>query len=148
MHESVWLGEWMILAAEELLLVVVARSPGEHGPDIQFLALNLAHHVIRSHAFRGILVVRATRGMYVMVPGIPVIFCRIDPPLHHEGNLVWAFERHLDLLCLRVIFRPHRGGHAVGTSRNDHGRTVFAINLRLKKKVGSQALSGIWIEPV
>src|SRR5262245_45497827 len=147
-HELVWPGEWMILAAEELLLVVVARSPCEHGADIQFLALDLAHHVIWLHTFRGILVVRTTRGMYMMVPGIPAIFRRIDPPLHREGNFVWTIWLHVDLLCLRVIFRSHRGSNGVGTSRNEHGRTVFAIDLRLKKKVGRQALCGIRIEPV
>jgi hypothetical protein len=42
----------MILAAEKLLLVVVARSPGQYRADIQFLAPDLAHHVIRLHTFR------------------------------------------------------------------------------------------------
>jgi hypothetical protein len=42
----------MILAAEKLLLVVVARSPGQYRADIQFLAPDFAHHVIRLHTFR------------------------------------------------------------------------------------------------
>jgi hypothetical protein len=46
------LREGMILAAEKLLLVVVARSPGQYRADIQFLAPDLAHHVIRLHTFR------------------------------------------------------------------------------------------------
>src|SRR5215469_11965737 len=89
-HEPIWFGEWMILTAEKLLLVVVARSPCQHRADIQFFALDLAHHVIWAHTFRGILIVRATGSMYMMVSGIPVIFRRIDPPLHSEGNFVWA----------------------------------------------------------
>ena len=46
------LREGMILAAEKPLLVVVARSPGQYRADIQFLAPDLAHHVIRLHTFR------------------------------------------------------------------------------------------------
>src|SRR5258708_19589787 len=119
-HEPVWLREGMILAAEKLLLVVVARSPRQHRPDIQFLALDLAHHVIWSHTFRGILVVRATRSMHMMVSGIPVIFRRIDPPLHDEGNFVWACWCHVDLLSLPSIFRSHPASYAVGTTRTMH----------------------------
>src|ERR1700676_4715828 len=84
MHQPIRLREGRILAAENLLLVVVAESPRQYCADIQFLAEDLAHHVLRLHTFRGILVVRAAGGMPVMVAGIPAVFRGVDPALHGE----------------------------------------------------------------
>src|ERR1700738_4632630 len=84
MHQPIRLREGMVPAAKKLLLVVVAGSPGQHRADIQFLAADLAHHVVRLHTFRGILVVRAPGGMYVMVARIPAVFRGVDPALHGE----------------------------------------------------------------
>ena len=84
MHQSIRLRERVILAAEKLFLVVVTGSPGQNCADIQFLAQDLAHHVIRFDAFRGILVVRTAGGMHVMVAGIPAVFRGVDPALHGE----------------------------------------------------------------
>src|ERR1700674_1535062 len=84
MHQPIRLREGMILAAEKLLLVVITGSPSQYCADIQFLAQDLAHHVIRLHSFRGILVVRAAGGMHVMVARIPAVFRGVDPALHGE----------------------------------------------------------------
>src|SRR5260370_7077374 len=86
MDQPVRLRKGMILAAEKLLLVVVAGSPGQYCADIQFLAPDLAHHVIRLHTFRGILVVRAAGGMHVMVAAIPAGFRGPHPALPPQSN--------------------------------------------------------------
>ena len=66
-HEFIALRERMVLAAEELLLVVVARTPGEHASHVEFLSQDLAHHVLGPDALGGVLVMRAAGGVDVVV---------------------------------------------------------------------------------
>src|SRR5260370_41661449 len=100
----------MILTAEKLLLIVVARSPSQHGSDVQLLSLNLTDHVLRPDTFGGILVMRTARSVHVMIAGIPAVLRRIDPSLHRERHLVRAHGGFLYLLCLMLVFRAHRTG--------------------------------------
>src|SRR5260370_12628967 len=80
----------MMLTAEKLLLIVEARTPSQHGSDVQLLTLNLTDHVLRSDTFGGILVVRTAGSVHVMIAGIPAVLRRIDPSLHRERHLVRA----------------------------------------------------------
>src|SRR2546423_2159191 len=147
MHQFVRFGEWMVFAAEELLLVVVAGTPGEHRADVQFFAEDLAHHVIRLDPLSWILVMRTARGMHVMVAGIPVILGRIDPAVHGEGSLICAIGFNAYLFGFGVILGTHGGRYDVKALGNRDGLTIGTINLRLEEKVGSEAFGGIGIQP-
>ena len=66
-HQAPRLRQRVVLTREELLLIVVARSPGEHRSEIEGLAFNLPEHVLRQHAFGWILVMGAAGRVNVMV---------------------------------------------------------------------------------
>ena len=57
----------VLFALEELALVIVARSPIQHGSDAQTFAENVPHHVFRLHALGRALVVAAARGVNVVI---------------------------------------------------------------------------------
>src|SRR5437870_5050963 len=91
----------MVLATEKLFLIVVAGAPSKDRADVQFLALDLAHHIIRLHAFGRILIMRAAGCMHVMITGVPMVFRGIDPALHGKRNFASACGSYFDLLGLR-----------------------------------------------
>src|SRR5580692_6340470 len=136
----------MILAAEKLLLIVVARSPGQYGSDVQLLTLNLTDHVLRSNAFGGILVMRTAGGVHVMVAGIPVVLRRIDPSQHRERHLVRARRAYCDLFRLSLILWTHRTDYCICTLRQEQCFAAGPIDLGLEKEVRCETLRGIWIE--
>ena len=72
-------GDLVVLALEELALVIVARSPVQHRADAERFAEDLAHHVLGPHALGRALVVAAAGGVDVMVAGIPSVRGRVDP---------------------------------------------------------------------
>src|SRR2546427_11126488 len=57
----------VLLALEELALMVIARPPVQDRCDTQTFAENMPHHVLRLHALRRTLVVAAARGVNVMI---------------------------------------------------------------------------------
>ena len=63
----------MIDAAEELLLEVVRRSPGQHRREVERFAVDLRPHVFRPDALGRILVVRAAGRVDVVIAGIPAV---------------------------------------------------------------------------
>src|SRR6267142_723515 len=80
--QDVWiLRYFVILAGEELLLIVEAGPPGEIRADFQVFALNLADHIDGVHAFGVIRVVGTAGGVNVMIAGPPPRLGRIDPAL-------------------------------------------------------------------
>src|SRR5215467_1045267 len=95
MHQLIRLGLRIIFPGEKLLLVVVAGSPRKYATDIQFFALYLSGHVFGTDPLRRLLVMRATGGVHVVVPGIPAILGRIDPSLHLEVNAAAFALSHL-----------------------------------------------------
>src|SRR5215831_19142481 len=103
----------MILPGEELLLVIIVRPPGQYRADVEALAANLAHHVVRQYSLSRILVVTATGGMNVVVSRIPAGYRRIDPSLESEFNLSGPFRVHGEDLLLCKVLRTSRVGHSV-----------------------------------
>ena len=133
------LGNFVVRPAEELFLVIEARTPGQVRADLQILADAMAEHVHRVDAFGGIHVVRATSGVDVMIARPPAELRRIDPAFHLE---VGFCERRRD---------GHRDdfGDGFGATRELDGVVSFrqanrfsvrAINLRVKGKVGREPL--------
>src|SRR5437762_11056800 len=110
----------MVLATEKLFLIVVAGAPSKDRADVQFLALDLAHHIIRLHAFGRILIMRAAGCMHVMITGVPMVFRGIDPALHGKRNFASACGSYFDLLGLRLVFGTHRSRHRVAACRNSN----------------------------
>ena len=98
MHQAGRRGEFVVMPGEELFLVVVIRSPGQHGGDIQILPANLPVHVARKHAFRGVLIVRATSRVNMVIARKPTEFGWIDPAFWAESE----FGR-----TSRDLLRPH-----------------------------------------
>src|SRR5579864_623152 len=138
----------IIFSAEKLLLIIIAGPPRQHRSNVQFLAFNLAHHVLWPHAFSGILVMRTTCCVHMMVARVPMVLRRIDPTSHRKRNYVGACLSHFNLLRLGQVFGAHRGGHPVTTRRNLNSVSVLSIDLRLKKQIGSQTFYWIWIESI
>ena len=97
-HHAIRLGQRVVLAGEELLLIVVAGSPREDGADVERLAQDLTHHVFRQHAFGRVLVVRASGGVDVMVAGVPAQPGRIDPAFERERQLARIVRPHTETL--------------------------------------------------
>src|SRR5436305_11593447 len=79
MHQLVRLGLRIVLPGEKFLLVVVARSPGQHAAHVQSFALYLPGHIFRPHALCRVLVVRAARRAHVVITGIPPTVGGVDP---------------------------------------------------------------------
>src|SRR5215471_21322879 len=147
MHQLIWFGMRIVLPSKELLLVVIARSPRQHAAHVQFLALYLPRHIFRPNALCRVLIVRASRRMYVMISGIPSILGWIDPSLHLELDAVVASLCHVHSLGLRRVFRPERARHRVTPLRKREGFAVVPVNLRLKEEIWRQPLRGIRINP-
>src|SRR5438034_5367175 len=89
----------MVLATEKLFLIVVAGAPSKDRADVQFLALDLAHHIIRLHAFGRILIMRAAGCMHVMITGVPMVFRGIDRSEEHTSEL----QSHSELVCRLLL---------------------------------------------
>ena len=64
-----------------------ARPPRQHAADVQRLALDLPKHIRRIHALRRTSVVRATRGVNMMVAAIKAVRSGIDPALELDRDL-------------------------------------------------------------
>src|SRR5215510_6696894 len=103
----------MIVPREKLLLVIVIRPPGQYRADVDALAANLTHHVVRQYSLSRILVVTATGGMNVVVPRIPAGHRRIDPPFESEFNLRWPFRIYCEVLLCCKVLRASRVRHCV-----------------------------------
>src|ERR1700756_5250336 len=136
----------MVLATEKLFLIVVAGAPSKDRADVQLLALDLARHIIRLHAFGRILVMRAAGCMHMMIPGIPMVFRGIDPALHGKRNLASACGSNFDVLGLWLVFGTPRRSHGVAACRNSNGVSIRAIDLRLEEQIGCEAFRGIGIQ--
>src|SRR5215470_6657418 len=99
-HQSVGLRERMVFATEKLLLIVVARAPNKDCADVQLLALDLAHHIIRLHAFGRVLVMRAAGRMHVMIAEYQWYFGgSIQRCMAKETSLVPAAVTSTCLVC-------------------------------------------------
>src|SRR5437762_14191733 len=87
----------IIFPAEELFLIVVARTPGEHAAYVQLLALDLPSHVFGTNALRGVLIMRTACGVNMMIAGVPPVFRWVNPSLHLEGDFFGRRVADLDL---------------------------------------------------
>src|SRR6516162_9169679 len=103
----------MIVPREELLLVIIIRTPGQYRADVDAFSANLTHHVVREYSLSRILVVTATGGMNVVVSRIPAGGRRIDPSFESEFNLRWPFRVHRKVLLLCKVLRASRVRHCV-----------------------------------
>src|SRR4051812_39857783 len=130
----------MIVPGEELLLIIIIRTPRQYRADIDALAPNLTHHVIRQYSLRRILVVTATRGMNVVVSRIPTGHRRIDPSFKLEFNLSWPFRVHREVLLFCKVFRASRVGYCVLPFRKGHVLTIRPVDLWLKEEIRRKAL--------
>src|SRR5438552_4507779 len=72
-------------AAEELLLIIEAWTPGEIRADLQVFAHAMADHVLGVDAFGRLDVMGATSGMDVMIARPPARFRWINPADELEG---------------------------------------------------------------
>src|SRR5215470_13558325 len=129
----------MIVPGEKLLLVIIIRPPGQHGTDIDALAANLTHHVVRQYALSRILIMPATGGMNVVVSRIPAGHRRVDPSFESELNLHWPFRVHSEALLFCKVLRPSRVRHCVLPFRKGHVLTIRPVDLWLEEEIWSQA---------
>src|ERR1700751_5990643 len=83
-HQVFFRRKRIVLAFEERLLEIPARTPAQHTAYFQVLAQDVAHHIRRIDALRGLLVMRAARGVNVMIARIPACFRWIDPTYQAE----------------------------------------------------------------
>src|SRR3954465_8371496 len=94
MHQPLsGLRQRMIVAAEELFLEVVRRSPGEHGRDVEAFSGNLRPHVFRTNAFGGVLIMRTSPRMDMVMAGVPPVARGIDPARQPKQPLIGASQR-------------------------------------------------------
>ena len=109
MHQPLsGLRQRMIVAAEELFLEIVRRSPGEHGRNVEAFSGNLRPHVFRTNAFGGVLIMRTSRRMDMVIPGVPPVARRIDPARQPEQPLIGTSQR--DATRLGFVLRTARHG--------------------------------------
>ncbi len=66
-HQVIAIRQLVIASLEELLPIVVRRSPRQDGADVEAFAEDVADHVLREDAFGGRLVVQASGGVDVMI---------------------------------------------------------------------------------
>src|SRR5215831_6884300 len=136
----------MILPGEELLLVIIVRPPGQYRADVDALASNLAHHVVRQYSLSRILVVTATGGMNVVVSRIPAGHRRIDPSFESEFNLRWPFRVHCEVLPFCKVLRASRVRHCVLPLRKGHVLTIRPVDLWLEEEIWSKTLRRIRVK--
>src|SRR5215469_2615363 len=129
----------MIVPGEELLLVIIIGTPGQYRADVDALAANLTHHVVRQYSLSRILVVTATGGMNVVVSRIPARHRRIDPSFESKFNLRWPFRVHGEILLFCEVLRASRVRHGVLPFRKGQALTVRPVDLWLKEKIRSKA---------
>ena len=86
--------------------------------------------------------------MHVVIAGIPSLARRVDPALELERQLRRAVVVYRELLSMCQILRAAGISDSVVAFRQTYCLSIGALDLRLKKEVGSQALGRIGIEPV
>ncbi len=128
------------MPGEELLLVIIIRTPGQYRADVDALAANLTHHVVRQYSLSRILVVTATGGMNVVVSRIPAGHRRIDPSFESEFNLRWPFRVYCEVLLFCKVLRASRVRHCVLPFRKGHVLTIRPVDLWLEEEIRSKAL--------
>src|SRR5262245_32332118 len=74
--------DFIVLAGEELNLVIEARTPGEIAAYLQIFTKAVADHVLGVDALRRIRVMGTAGGVDVMIARVPAKLRGIDPPLH------------------------------------------------------------------
>src|SRR5262245_53119289 len=79
--QEVWRpGDFVVVAGEELLLIVESRPPRERRANLEIFAQRVSHHVFRADALRRLAVVRAARCVNVVITRPPPELRGIDPP--------------------------------------------------------------------
>ena len=132
-------GNLVVLAGEELLLVVEARPPSEVRADLQVFAQDVPHHVRRMDALGRVGVMRAAGGVDVMVAGDVAELHRVNPPLDLEVEALRGL-RHADLARLLHRLRAAVELKRVIAFGQTNRLAVHAIDLRMKREVGREAL--------
>src|SRR6185295_18374356 len=87
------LGHLVVLAGEELLLIVESRTPGERRANLEIFTERVPHHVFRSHTLRWLGVVRAACGVNVVISRPPAELGGIDPPFYLKGGFLRTGRR-------------------------------------------------------
>ena len=119
--------------------MIVAGAPVQHRTDAERFAEDMTHHVLRPHTLSRTLVMRAPRGMDVMVARVPPVRRRINPSAQSKvqrgGRLVDGYRSRF-----RNVFgtTPARDGKFAG--RKPDRLTVCPIYLLLEKEIRSEAL--------
>src|SRR6185437_7356367 len=80
-EEVVRRGQGVDLALEVAFLVIPARTPAQAAADVEILAENVAHHVLRRDAFGRAFVMRAASRVDVVIAGVPALGGGMDPAL-------------------------------------------------------------------
>src|SRR6266480_3625427 len=95
----------IIFPAEELFLIVVARTPGEHAAYVQLLALDLPSHVFGTNALRGVLIMRTASGVNMMIAGVPAVFRWVNP------SCIWkeTFSAAVSLILICFVCARYSG---------------------------------------
>src|SRR5262245_42866435 len=139
-HPAIRLRQWIVLAREKLLLIVVAGSPGQYRADVERLAQDLTHHILGQHAFRGVLIVRAAGCVDVMIAGKPADAWWVDPSLESNGELAGPGGVDAEFRRACHVLGPAARGDGVAAQRQPKTLAIGAIHLRLEGKVGREAL--------
>src|SRR5829696_3929955 len=110
---------------------MAGRKPG-HFEDV-------THHVLWADAFGGALIVAASRGVDVMVAGVPAARGRIDPSLQlHVERRRASSVLQLDAALLADVLRAAPAGHCVTAGRKPQRLAIGAIHLLLEEEVRRQ----------
>src|SRR5262249_44489777 len=120
---------------------------GQHAADVERFAQNMAHHVLREDALRGILIMQTPGGVNVMIAGIPAEGGRVDPALQAKGGGLRLAFHHLKGLALYAIFRPAANTDPIVARRQLDFLAVGAVDLWMKGEVRRQSFRrrGIYV---
>src|SRR3989442_6923446 len=98
----------------------------------------MAHHVLRKNALCRAVVMRAARGVNMMIAGIPAQLRRIYPSLQMKGKRLRLAGLDFDLTDLNQVLRPSSEFDGEIARRQFDLLAVGSIDLRMKCKVGGK----------
>lgn len=135
-------GRW----SKELPLMQITRPPREHAADVQAFPFHLQEHVLGPHAFGGARVVGAARRVDVVVAAEETIGLRIDPAGKFDIEAGRSRGGDVHLALDHAVLGPAAGLQGKLARREQHDVAMFAVNLRLKEKVGCEPLGLRWVD--
>ena len=96
-HQVLGLRKLVQVSLKELFLVIPTGAPRQHTAHVQVFAQNMPHHVFRCHTFSRRFVMRASRGVHMMVTRVPAKISQLDPSFEPKGFPMSRGIWHLNL---------------------------------------------------